>query len=682
MTVTSIITVSGGRAVESENILFTVKLSAPSSETVSVKWRTGDSGSAEDDGDFEVDSGTVIFSPGQIEKTVIIKPDYYDADNEIDESVELLLYEPVNATLANGNSVLSVLGWMLDNDGFGQDRAISVSNPTLTEGDAGHRIAVFTVSLSRPLGSDQSFDFRTIDISARAGQDYVEKSGKIQFLAGQTEATISVPIIGDSLQEDTEIFGLVVDRGLNISEASAANVGYATILDDETTLQIPVVNVLKGSRYTEGVYTWVEFRLALSNTYGESVSVDYNVVGGTASLGDDFYDQYGYHTSGSLNFAPGQMLKSIWVKTDSYDSEIELDESVILTVTNPVKATLAGGNVSLKEIAWILDNDGLNQKRAVHVVAPTVSEIGPDGSGYARFEIELSRPSTERLTFKYATADGTARAGSDYVAKSGTVVFEPGQTKAIVDVALKSDFAIEAAETFSLRLLAPFPIVIGSTPATTLATATILDATIRGGALDDVLVGTRGNDFMLGGDGNDSLYGGKGRDRIVGQNGDDRLSGGDGHDTLSGGSGNDVLRGGRDNDRLTGGYGNDKLFGGPGRDRLIGDGGADRLVGGDDEDVFIYRNVSDSIGWRKKRDLIDDFEQGEDVIDLRQIDANINAKGNQKFEFVAESAFSGTAGELRFKNERLEADVDGDGRADFVVIVDDLSRLGETDFLL
>lgn len=678
----SIITVSGGRAIETEDIVFTVKLSAPSSETVSVKWRTGDAGSAEYDGDFYANSGVLVFNPGEIEKTVSIRQYFFDNDDEIDESVELALYEPVNATLGNDSSVINTFGWIMDDDGFGQDRAISVSNPVLTEGNAGQMNAVFEVSLSRALAADQTFDFRTIDVSARSDSDYSPKSGKITFLSGQTEATVSVPVFGDMRREDTESFALIVDRGLNISEASAANAGYATILDDETTFQIPVVNVLKGSRYTEDVYSWIEFSLKLSSTFGDSVSVDYNITEGTATLGDDFFSSSFYPTSGSLVFTPGETLKSIRIRTDSFDSDVELDESVILNVTNPVKATLAGGNASVKEIAWILDNDGLNQKRAVHVVAPTVSEVGPDGSGFASFEIEMSRPATERLTFKYATADGTALAGRDYVAKSGTVVFEPGQTKAIVDVALKSDFAIEAAETFSLRLLTPFPIVIGSTPATTLATATLLDATIRGSFLDDVLIGTRANDFMLGGEGDDNLFGDKGRDRIVGQNGDDRLSGGDGHDTLSGGSGNDVLLGGRGKDLLIGGFGSDKLFGGPGRDRLIGDGGADRLVGGEDKDIFVYRNVSDSIAWRKKRDLISDFEQGDDIIDLRQIDANINARGNQKFEFVAGKAFTGTAGELRFRNERLEADIDGDGRADFMVIIDDFNRLSESDFFL
>ena len=79
--------------------------------------------------------------------------------------------------------------------------------------------------------------------------------------------------------------------------------------------------------------------------------------------------------------------------------------------------------------------------------------------------------------------------------------------------------------------------------------------------------------------------------------------------SLFGSSGSDVL---------AGGAGDDFILGGAGDDFLIGGGGADRLVGGPGSDVFIYRAASDSpVGGS---DTIEDFQSGQDIIDVHAAD--------------------------------------------------------------
>jgi hypothetical protein len=57
------------------------------------------------------------------------------------------------------------------------------------------------------------------------------------------------------------------------------------------------------------------------------------------------------------------------------------------------------------------------------------------------------------VTVQYATADGTATAaGQDYVATSGTLTFQPGQTSKTVTVSVRGDRTQEADETFFLKL--------------------------------------------------------------------------------------------------------------------------------------------------------------------------------------------------------------------------------------
>lgn len=224
--------------------------------------------------------------------------------------------------------------------------------------------------------------------------------------------------------------------------------------------------------------------------------------------------------------------------------------------------------------------------------------------------------------------------------------------------------------------------------------------TLDGGAGNDTLFGGAGDDRLIGGDGRDSLDGGDGNDRLLGGAGNDVLIGGRGNDTLNGGAGRDTLDGGSGNDRLDGGGGADLMFGGAGADTLnggagrdtldggagndvlIGGSGADQLTGGPGRDVFVFLAVSDSR--RGQADRITDFTRGDDLIDLSAIDADTGRNGKQAFTFIGNTAFSNTAGELRFDRatSTVQADVTGNGVADLEIILTDVNRLSGSDFLL
>ena len=121
---------------------------------------------------------------------------------------------------------------------------------------------------------------------------------------------------------------------------------------------------------------------------------------------------------------------------------------------------------------------------------------------------------------------------------------------------------------------------------------------------------------------------------------------------------------------LFGGGGHDVITAGDGADLIIGGGGQDSLAGGAGADVFRYDAVSDSPAGAT--DLIADFQPyGIDKIDLSRIDANSLAEGDQAFTFIGASAFSGVAGQLRFREDGIyryvEGDTNGDGTADFAI---------------
>jgi Ca2+-binding RTX toxin-like protein len=138
--------------------------------------------------------------------------------------------------------------------------------------------------------------------------------------------------------------------------------------------------------------------------------------------------------------------------------------------------------------------------------------------------------------------------------------------------------------------------------------------------------------------------------------------------------------------RLFGGAGTDVLIGGAGNDEIYGGGSADTLTGGLGQDSFRYDDASQSnaIG----RDGIQDFTNG-DKIDLSRIDADSGTAGDQAFSFIGNSAFSNTAGELRFESVAgpiwlVQGDIDGNGVSDFevIVVVTDADPITSTDFVL
>ncbi|THD84278.1 hypothetical protein E7811_00540 [Aliigemmobacter aestuarii] len=169
----------------------------------------------------------------------------------------------------------------------------------------------------------------------------------------------------------------------------------------------------------------------------------------------------------------------------------------------------------------------------------------------------------------------------------------------------------------------------------------------------------------------------EGADRVQGTDGGDWIRGRDGPDSLNGWAGADTLEGGRGADHLSGDRGRDVLNGGRGTDLLTGGSGADR---------FVFAEADRAGPEPAPRDRITDFRPGLDRIDLRGLDGDRIAEGDQPLALIGARAFSGTPGELRLKVLRdhaaLLADTDGDGRADWALRLDGVTALAPGDLLL
>jgi Ca2+-binding RTX toxin-like protein len=192
-----------------------------------------------------------------------------------------------------------------------------------------------------------------------------------------------------------------------------------------------------------------------------------------------------------------------------------------------------------------------------------------------------------------------------------------------------------------------------------------------------ITVQTSGKALLL----EDPVYSGEGEDVIV------VTSTGPGSGTYTHNGGNTVnfsgvskitIKGHEGNDTLTGGVANDILKGGSGRDLLTGGLGRDVMRGGPGRDDFDFNSIKEA-----RHDLIQDFNLGDDI-DFSTIDAK-KGGGDQAFHFIGTQAFTHHAGELRFTDKGgsclVQGDVDGNGRADFDILVK-VGSLSQGDFVL
>lgn len=178
----------------------------------------------------------------------------------------------------------------------------------------------------------------------------------------------------------------------------------------------------------------------------------------------------------------------------------------------------------------------------------------------------------------------------------------------------------------------------------------------------------------------------QGDDTLNGSDFDDILFAFAGADVVEGGGGDDLIDGGSENDALNGGAGDDEMNGGTGDDDLTGGLGADIQTGGDGADTFYFLSILDSTKKASGRDTILDFDRAEgDEFHLTAIDAK-KGNGNQDFKFIKKKDFGDNKGELRYKVKNgdawVEGDTDGNGKADFVIVVADVTKLKAGDFEL
>ena len=167
------------------------------------------------------------------------------------------------------------------------------------------------------------------------------------------------------------------------------------------------------------------FAVTLSKASTGAVTVNYATANGTATAGSDYTS-----TIGALTFSPGQTTKMVSVPVIG-DTAVEPTETFYLSLSNPVGAVLGDGQGT----GTITNDDSVPS--SLRVGDATVSE-GNSGTKSLMFTIALSPASAGTVSVKYATANGTATAGSDYTAAAGTLTYAAGQTSKTLSITVRA----------------------------------------------------------------------------------------------------------------------------------------------------------------------------------------------------------------------------------------------------
>jgi uncharacterized repeat protein (TIGR01451 family) len=430
---------------------FTVSLSQPSEEPINVKYETAN-GTAAAGSDYIATSGTLTIPAGQSSATISV-PILGDTIAESNDTFYLNLSYPQsgpppppllaherlrsheterNFTISDGQGIGTII-----NDDAGP--SLSINDVTVTEGNSGTINANFTVTLSAASNQTVTVSAITSNGSARSPGDYTATGVRLTFAPGETSKTVSVPVKGDLMDEVNETFFVILSSSNNAILARGRGVGTITDNDAAPTVSIDGINIGEGNSGQRSA----TLRLRLSAPSGQAVRISYATANGTinpATAGSDYVAV----APTVVAFNAGSTVAYARVLLNG-DLLTEANETFLVNLSSPVNATIADGQAT----GTILNDDSAP---AFSINDVSIAE-GNAGTKNLTFTVTLSKASGQSISVNYATANGTAQAGSDYVAKSGTLTFAPGGALTqTVNIVLNGDAVVEGNETLLVLL--------------------------------------------------------------------------------------------------------------------------------------------------------------------------------------------------------------------------------------
>lgn len=400
-------------------ITFTVSLGQAGTVDAVMGYATT-GGTATDGSDFTGQTGTLTILASSTTGTIdvpILDDGTYEGNEDL--TVDLSVVSGVVLDDVQG------LGAITEDDPMPD---ITVDDPSAGE-TAG--TMTFTISLSAAADADVSVDYATSENTATDADDYTGTAGTATILAGDTSTTVDVAILDDFTHEGDETLNLDLSGEINGSLIDAQ--GQGTITEDDPAPTISMDSPTVGE--TDGTST---FTISLDTAAAVDVSVDYTTTDVEASDGLDYTG-----LTGTATVLAGDTSTTVEV-TILDDPTYEGDETFTLDLSNEVNGTIGGAAGT----ATITDDEAAP---AVSIADGSTSE-GNSGTKKLNFSVSLDVASAFDVSVDYAATDGTASAGSDYVAAAGTVTILAGDTLGQAQVTVNGDTDWEPDEDLTVDL--------------------------------------------------------------------------------------------------------------------------------------------------------------------------------------------------------------------------------------
>ncbi len=348
-------------------------------------------------------------------------------------------------------SVRSVLalggGLVLVAIGFSQ-QACAQTNGIVTFAQTNYSVnasqsnAVITVVDTGSNDGTGTVQFATFDGTATAGVDYVSTTGTVTFPPGVLTNTISIPLLSDPAAPATQTVQLV------LSDPIFALIGNPSIAVLRIfNVQTQVVQFVRAAFTVNEGDSNAVITVVRTGETNAAATVGFGTGNGSAHAGVDYTS-----TNGVVIFAPGVLTNTFVIPI--LESGLQTNKTIDLTLSNPSNDVVLG----VQDTAVL----------TIVATGPTVVQFGAatyhvhEHVGKAKIAVLRFGDSSATSSVNYATSNGTALSGSDYLGTSGTLIFAPGVSSQSFSFQFVEFRAFQSNKTVNLTLSTPLGASLGT----------------------------------------------------------------------------------------------------------------------------------------------------------------------------------------------------------------------------
>ncbi|MFI3216011.1 MAG: Calx-beta domain-containing protein, partial [Methylococcales bacterium] len=477
-----------------KSVVFKVNLSSTSTQTVSFTVKTVDK-TASAGSDYQAINATIKTMPAGTQSLEISVPILGDKNAEGDEVFNLELSKISNAVFDSGVDTLMVKGTILDDD----KPIIRIEDVHVVEGNGGIHDAKIKVTLSTLAATQVTLHYKSIDATAKAGEDYISTEEDLIIPAGAKEGYISVSIQGDTIPEAAQDFHIQLSSPINAQFLNAAATIQNTVtIDSDDGDNLPIVTVSKNLAIDEGDsgLTYFPITLNLSSPATDTLTIQYQTIAVDAKAGSDFITD-----TRMVTFLARDTSQIILLRIHG-DEETESDEDFTLLLTDPQGMRFSNGLPSQEITLLIQDDDAEPAQKLEGTPKNDILDATKDGAGTGDDSLNGLKGIDTMIG-----GDGDDTYYVDNI-KDSIIEEDQSQSNAGDD-----DLVHSIATAYTLPVNVEHLIIDGKSKGN--GTGNVLDNKLIGNLAVNVLSGLAGNDTLDGRSGNDALTGGLGNDTFI-----------------------------------------------------------------------------------------------------------------------------------------------------------------------